>query len=289
MRRAAGCFRSLIAVATLAGIASLSLAWAQQPPLTSTDPPLVMALEGATVVAGWRVETWVPPEGEWFREAVVRVRADDGAIAFELRDAWVTPFEQEAGPGWRAQLVAVAPGDDLTGDGVPNLLLEAYSGGAHCCFSYVLLSLGDELEVLWEGFLADAGAVAVDLRGDGARQLMSADMSFAYTFCSFAETPAPAVVLALEPGGVRVANLEHPEVYEREVAWALERVLMLPPLAGPDAQACALAQLYLSLLYGGRPDVADAALERLFQGDDLPGFRAALWEIIDGSPWFVGR
>lgn len=294
MRRAAGPARGPLAlavavVAAVAAVAVLPLAWAQEAPLTSTDPPLVMVLDEALDVAGWRVETWLPPEGEWFREAVLRVVASDGVVAFELRDSWVTPFAQEASPGWRAALIGVEPGDDLTGDGVPNLLVEAYSGGAHCCFSYALLALGDELTVLWEGFLADAGAVAVDLRNDGAVQLMSADMSFAYALCSFAETPAPAVVLALEPTGVRVANLEHPEVYEREVAWALERVLMLPPLAGPDSQACALAQLYLSLLYGGRGEVAEAALERLFQGGDLPGFRAALWEIIDGSPWFVGR
>ena len=281
--------RTLTAVAAFALVLAASAQGAQGPPLTSLEPPGPMVLAETTDVAGWRVETWLPPEGEWVREAVVRVVAAGGAVAFEHRDAWVTPFAQEAGPGWRAELIGVAPGDDLTGDGVPNLLLEAYSGGAHCCFSYVLLALGDAVEVLWEGFLADAGAVAVDLRNDGAVQLMSADMSFAYAFCSFAETPAPAVVLELEPGGVRVANLEHPEVYEREVAWALERVLLLPPLAGPDAQACALAQLYLSLLYGGRGEVAEAALERLFQGDDLSGFRVALWEIIDGSPWFVGR
>jgi len=278
-----------LAVTALVWHALAALALAQPAPLTSGEPVQVMVLDEVREVARWRVETWLPPEGVWLREAVVRVIAADGSLAYEGRDAWLVPFEQAAGPGWRAALIDVAPGDDLTGDGVPNLLLEAYSGGAHCCFSYVLLSLGDELEVLWEGFLADAGAVAVDLRGDGAVQLMSADMSFAYAFCSFAETPAPALVLALEPSGVRVANLDHPEVYEREVAWALERVLMLPPSAGPDAQACALAQLYLSLLYGGRADVADAALERLFQGDDRAGFRAALLDLVAGSPWFVAR
>ena len=277
---------ALIALALTLGAGAAA---AQQPPMTSAEPPRAMVLDDERSVAGWRVESWVAPEDEWRFEAVLRVVATDGTVAFERRDAGVVAFEQRAGPGWRADLVDVAPGDDLTDDGVPNLLVEAYSGGAHCCFSYALLALGDQVEVLWEGFLADAGAVAVDLRGDGAVQLMSADMSFAYTFCSFAETPAPAVVLALEPDGVRVANLEHPEVFEREVAWALERVLMLPPLAGPDQQACALAQLYLSLLYGGRGEVAEAALDRLFQGDDLPGFRAALWEIIDGSPWYVGR
>jgi hypothetical protein len=249
----------------------------------------VFDLESVATVAGWRVESWVP--ADWARafETVLRVVAADGSVAFELRDAVVVAFAQEAGPGWRAELVAVEPGDDLTGDGVPNLLVEAYTGGAHCCFHYALLALGDTLEVVWEGFLADAGAVVVDLARDGRRQLMSADMSFAYVFCSFAETPAPPVVLALEPSGVRVANLDFPEVYERELVWALERVLLLPEDAGTDARACALAQLVLTLLYGGRAELAEAALERLFVGDDAQGFRDELWAIAEASPWFVGR
>jgi len=290
VRRVSGPRRpaSGLALAAIAWFALASVALAQD---AAADAPGVDAfeLESVTAVAGWRVESWIPFDRERAWETVLRVVAPDGVIAFELRDAGVVAYAQEAGPGWRADLVSVAPGDDLTGDGVPNILVEAYTGGAHCCFHYALLSLGDTLEVLWEGFLADAGAVVTDLAGDGRRQLMTADMGFAYAFCSFAETPAPAVVLAIEPGGVRVANLDFAEIYEREVVFALERVLLLPADAGPDSEACALAQLYLSLLYGGRGDVAEAALERFFQGDDLPGFRDALWEIIDGSPWFVAR
>ena len=249
----------------------------------------VFELESVTTVAGWRVESWIPADWDRAFETVLRVVDAAGSVAFELRDSVVVAFEQDAGPGWRAELIAVAPGDDLTGDGVPNLLVEAYTGGAHCCFHYALLALGDELEVVWEGFLADAGGVVVDLANDGRRQLMSADMSFAYTFCSFAETPAPAVVLAFEPRGVRVANLDFPEVYERELVWALERVLLLPEDAGPDSRACALAQLVLTLLYGGREELAEAALTRLFVSDDAEGFREALWAIVDESPWFVRR
>lgn len=282
--------RSLAAVVAVAAVAASTWAGAQPAtPPTTSEPVLPMVLDDVRDVGSWRIETWRPPDDVWAMEGVLRVLGPDGVVAYERRDAWVSAFEQAAGPGWRADLVALVAGDDLTGDGVPNVLVEAYSGGAHCCFSYALLSLGERVEVLWEGFLADAGVSAVDLRGDGSVQLMSADMSFAYAFCSFAETPAPALVLDVVADGVRIANLDFPEVYEREVAWALERVLTLPASAGPDSRACALAQLYLSLLYGGRADVAEAALERLFDGDDLPGFRAALWEILDGSPWFVAR
>ena len=35
-------------------------------------------------------------------------------------------------------------GVDVNGDGIPDVVLEAYSGGAHCCWTYYFLSLGSQ-------------------------------------------------------------------------------------------------------------------------------------------------
>jgi hypothetical protein len=35
-------------------------------------------------------------------------------------------------------------GEDVNGDGVPDVVLEAYSGGAHCCWTYYIISLGQK-------------------------------------------------------------------------------------------------------------------------------------------------
>ena len=37
---------------------------------------------------------------------------------------------------------------DVNGDGIPDVVLEAFSGGAHCCWSYHIVSLGAEPGVL---------------------------------------------------------------------------------------------------------------------------------------------
>jgi len=35
-------------------------------------------------------------------------------------------------------------GVDVNGDGIPDIVLEAYSGGAHCCWTYYIISLGSK-------------------------------------------------------------------------------------------------------------------------------------------------
>src|SRR5712691_4482250 len=35
-------------------------------------------------------------------------------------------------------------GDDVNGDGIPDIVLEAFSGGAHCCWTYYIISLGSK-------------------------------------------------------------------------------------------------------------------------------------------------
>src|SRR5713101_828578 len=35
-------------------------------------------------------------------------------------------------------------GVDVNGDGIPDVVLEAYSGGAHCCWTYYIISLGSK-------------------------------------------------------------------------------------------------------------------------------------------------
>ncbi|MBA2666801.1 MAG: hypothetical protein H0U69_07190, partial [Trueperaceae bacterium] len=121
--------------------------------------------------------------------------------------------------------------------------------GAHCCFTYHLLSLGDDLRVLWRAETRDSAVVLVDLRGDGGRQLLMTDMSFAYEFCSFADSPAPTVVLQVQDAHVVVANSSFPEAYDRDIAWALERALEVRVDERPEIERCAVAHLVLTLLY----------------------------------------
>jgi hypothetical protein len=243
------------------------------------SPPLHL-LE-STELHGYRVETWGAADG--YPDALVRVVAPWGE-AVEVRDAVVRLVSQSR--EWHPDAVSLVPGDDLTGDGVPDLLIEAYSLGAHCCFGYLLLSLGDRLQAVWSASTLDAAVLVVDLERDGRRQLLLRDMRYAYAFCSFASTPAPPVVLSLGPGGVTLANGAFTRAYEGELPGALEAALA-EPSGSPDEDGCAVAHLALVLLYAGHTDTAERALLRLDRGADATAFRDALWAIASASPWYL--
>lgn len=266
-------------------VASLGAALAAGQPAAGTPPEAEdLVLVDTREIGAYRVETWATPRDGWAREAMVRVVAPEGE-PFEVHDAIVRFVEQDGLEPWEPRSVAHTPGDDLTGDGVPNLLIEGYSLGAHCCFTYHLLALGEALEVVWTAETRDSGIMLVDLKGDGGRQVLLGDMSFAYEFCSFADSAVPTVVLRVGREGVTVANAAYREAYDRT---------LIPALAGalenhgdrPAVHRCRVAQLVLQLLYAGHGDVAERALERLYLGEDATGFRAALWAIAEGSPWY---
>jgi hypothetical protein len=241
-------------------------------------------------IGAYVVETYGAQEDGWAREELVRVIPPHGE-PFEARDARVWLVEQQPDERWHRDAITYAPGDDITGDGVPDLLIEGYSMGAHCCFSYWLLSLGATLEVVWEGFTADASVTLVDLLGDGRVQLLTHDMSYAYAFCSFADSPAPLVVLDVVDGEVRVANTAYPDAYAPTIAWGLEWALHDLIDHDPDDQQfdpyhCRVAHLVLALLYSGREEAAAQAIVTFYRGSDPEAFREALWAIAHESPWY---
>lgn len=84
---------------------------------------------------------------------------------------------------------------DKTGDGVPDIAIEYYSGGAHCCYTYYFYELGDQMVQRPTLSTADAGLAAVRVNPGGGLRLRTADMAFAYWNIYFAGSPSPKVIL----------------------------------------------------------------------------------------------
>lgn len=70
---------------------------------------------------------------------------------------------------------------DVTGDSVPELIVRTSTGGAHCCETLRIFSLGNTPSLLlaYENGNSE-GFELTDLSGDGRRQLFLYDDSFAY-------------------------------------------------------------------------------------------------------------
>ena len=89
---------------------------------------------------------------------------------------------------------------NVWGDGVPEVLLDTYSGGAHCCFGTYVVFLdgtraGHSVFQLWgdPGYRLETHA--------GTTVFVSADDRFAYEFTSFAGSGLPIEAFALDANG----------------------------------------------------------------------------------------
>jgi hypothetical protein len=71
--------------------------------------------------------------------------------------------------------------DDITADGIQELVVRTFSGGAHCCETLRVYVLGDTPKLLLSYEANNAmGAEVRDLNGDGRRELVLGDDTFAY-------------------------------------------------------------------------------------------------------------
>jgi hypothetical protein len=91
---------------------------------------------------------------------------------------------------------------DKTGNGIPDILIDYFSGGAHCCFHSYFFDLGDRVK-LAESMDTQHGGIGVEKNGKGGLRFLIADYVFAYWLTSYATSPAAVVVLEFKNGKLR--------------------------------------------------------------------------------------
>lgn len=87
------------------------------------------------------------------------------------------------------------PGADVTGDGLPDLVLTTSTGGAHCCAMLEILQLRPTFRHVQSIDLQDYRAKFVQLDKDPDLEIEFADHVFHNFYTGNADSPAPRVVL----------------------------------------------------------------------------------------------
>ena len=82
---------------------------------------------------------------------------------------------------------------------LPQVILTAYTGGAHCCTATRIVTYtGERWNVVDAGQIdGDTGYRFRDLNGDGASELIGVDNSFLYAFSGYAGSYAPTLIKML--------------------------------------------------------------------------------------------
>ena len=84
---------------------------------------------------------------------------------------------------------------DLDADGEPEVLVDTYTGGAHCCALTEILRFDGTTYAPAETSWGNIGYELKDLDGDGRPEFVTADDAFSYAFASFAGSFHPPLVL----------------------------------------------------------------------------------------------
>ncbi|MBF2079102.1 MAG: hypothetical protein IGR76_11440 [Synechococcales cyanobacterium T60_A2020_003] len=111
--------------------------------------------------------------------------------------------------------------NDLDNDGNAEVIVETYSGGAHCCTTFLIYSWqGSDFAKTETGFLDGGGGVFEDIDGDGRAEFSTFDQSFLYAFSSYAGSFPPSLILSFQDGQFQDVTLNYTDQL-RSTAWRM--------------------------------------------------------------------
>jgi hypothetical protein len=124
----------------------------------------------------------------------------DGQVAFDAEITDVCPSgcflvaDDPQYPG--SSILHLA---DLDNDGEVEVIVDTYSGGAHCCTVARIYAYRSDEGVFTRSisqYWGNSGYSVADLNGDQKQEMSGADDSFAYAFSSYASSAFPPKVMA---------------------------------------------------------------------------------------------
>lgn len=110
---------------------------------------------------------------------------------------------------------------DLDNNGEPEVLIDLYTGGAHCC-SYTQIYSFDALPApgayrRTKGSWGDFGYQLKDLDKDGRPEFVSRDFRFASAFTAYAASGAPPIIYRFGNRKLKNATKRYPSVIKRNL------------------------------------------------------------------------
>jgi hypothetical protein len=183
-------------------------------------------------------------------------------------------------------------GGDLNADGFPDLVVETYSGGAHCCFGTQVFSLRPTgAALILKKPESNTGGTFENLGADQMSEFITYDDSFAYQYCPYAAGVLVKVVMAYDPGQDRYlpASPRFPEQYAEEIAANEGRAQYAPGKLGEwdGSNVCAILPLALDYLYTGQTERAQTEFSSRYSGPDPDAKWTEILQVVQSSPLYT--
>ncbi len=188
-------------------------------------------------------------------------------------------------------ILTVSAVDDVTGDGRAELVLQNYSGGAHCCYQTTIYSVTPapaEPKAILSLATDDCGGEFEDLDKDGVAEFRTCDPLFGYAFCSFAFTPFPPAVFAYDrqKGEYVLSTVRYAQYLQ--LATEADALATMKEYADvPEAARCAALGPALDLIYTGRVAEGQAMFRKLYRGSDAEAVETKALEMARASRFWM--
>jgi hypothetical protein len=140
---------------------------------------------------------------------------------------------------------------DLDNNGTDEVIVSTYSGGAHCCTSFVIYTWQKDKFIKTEtGLLDGMGGSFEDLNQDQKYEFVTIDNAFLYAFSSYAGSFPPSKIYTFQQGKLEDVTRKYPQELRKTLvamykAWQLakqEKTEVNGILAGYVAQKILLGE-----------------------------------------------
>ncbi|HMF57801.1 MAG TPA: hypothetical protein VK619_15770 [Pyrinomonadaceae bacterium] len=178
-----------------------------------------------------------------------------------------------------------------------QLIVEQYTGGAHCCWIYKIYNLSTDFRLLFDGTRYGIDEVGyelnlVDIDHDGRYEFTQSEMAFDYFHMSHAVSRFPTVVFAYDERAreYRPANARFAEYVLRGIEQDIEEVKKLNGQTLPADESfvrekifSAVIQVLLKYIYSGRETEGWSFYDRNYKLSDREQMRAEIKKQLKSS------
>lgn len=214
---------------------------------------------------------------------LIRVRRPDQSEALVARET--TGWEQVVLEGFRLTFYNQARQPLRRGPG-RHVIVQDWSGGAHCCFDYHVLHVNGT-GVRREGLIraGDCNLRVADIDHDGALELVACDARFAYAFdLPFADSPLIPLVYTFREKAYVPDNRRFPQVFRFRIARERRRLAEAEHAGDSRTARAAIIGIFLHLLYAGRVTEAWCAFDRSYRWADRAAVRQEVLDALRKAP-----
>jgi len=107
---------------------------------------------------------------------------------------------------------------DLNNDGVEEILLDLYSGGAHCCTYLCAARIEDDkFKIMDTIFWGNSFYKIEDVDNNGKKEIIGVNDMFAYTFTNYAQSEFQVLIYAFENNKFIEVTPKFPKIIEKDI------------------------------------------------------------------------